>query len=158
MLIPTRTLSSLPLSVRLTAIMASVIEGTSIFFQSQITTQKSNLLIIGYIAISIPFILKIKINAVVTGTPAQGFMFTNFQKGSKTAISLLLLKHFLVKLYIEREGTKKAKAAVTEILNSPVKAKSTATNEIMRKMRNIVTLSSTEETQRGTEDFKNQPL
>ena len=60
MLIPTRTLSSLPLSVRLTAIMASVIEGTSIFFQSQITTKQSNLLIIGYIDISIPFILKIK--------------------------------------------------------------------------------------------------
>ena len=58
--------------------------------------------------------------------------------------SLLLPKYLLAKLYIESGETEKAKKAALEVLNSPVKIKSTATNEIMKEMRN--TLTSKQET------------
>jgi tetratricopeptide (TPR) repeat protein len=83
---------------------------------------------------------------------------TAYKKNSNMVPGLLLPKYLLAKLYIESEETEKAKHAALEILNSPVKVKSTATNEIMKEMRNIVTRSSTEETQRYTENLKNQPL
>ena len=158
MLIPSRTLLPLPHSVLLTAIMASVFGVTTLFFQSQIYSPKDILLIIGCIAISLPFIQKTKINTIDTGAPVRGTRFTNFQKGSNMVFSILLPKYLLAKMYFESEETEKAKAAATEILNSPVKIKSTATNEIMNEMKNIVTQSVKEETQRGTEDFKDQPL
>ena len=55
---------------------------------------------------------------------------------------LLLPKYLLAKLYVESGETEKAKTTALEILNSPVKVKSTATNEIIKEMRNILKSTS----------------
>lgn len=69
---------------------------------------------------------------------------TAYKKSSNMVPGLLLPKYLLAKLYNESGEIEKAKSAATEVLNSPVKVKSTATNEIMREMRN--TLTSIQET------------
>ena len=81
-----------------------------------------------------------------------------YQKSSNMVPGLLLPKYLLAKLYVESGETEKAKTTALEILNSPVKVKSTATNEIMTEMKNIVTPSSTEETLSLTENLINQRL
>ncbi|MDI3520598.1 MAG: hypothetical protein PWQ06_799 [Anaerophaga sp.] len=82
----------------------------------------------------------------------------SLQKSSNMVPGLLLPKYLLAKLYVESGETEKAKTIALEILNSPVKVKSTATNEITNEMKNIVTPSSTEETQSLTENLINQRL
>ncbi|MFW5804324.1 MAG: hypothetical protein ACOCWG_03725, partial [bacterium] len=93
------------------ASMASVFGVTTLFFQSQINIQQSLLLIISCIVISLPFIREIKIIAIDTGVPVLESRFINNRKGSKIAISSLLLKHLLAKLYVE--SGEKAKTAAT---------------------------------------------
>jgi O-antigen ligase len=64
---------------------------------------------------------------------------TAYRKSSNMVPGLLLPKYLLAKLYNESAQTGKAKKAAIEILNSPVKVKSTATNEIMKEMKNTLT-------------------
>lgn len=81
-----------------------------------------------------------------------------YKKSANMVPGLLLPKYLLAKMYVKSGEIEKAKATAKLILNSPVKVKSTATNEIMREMRNIITLSSTEEPQSLTENLTNQPF
>ncbi|MDI3520593.1 MAG: hypothetical protein PWQ06_804 [Anaerophaga sp.] len=67
---------------------------------------------------------------------------TAYKKGSNMVPGLLLPKYLLAKLYVESGETEKAKTVALEILNSPVKVKSTATNEIIKEMRNILKSTS----------------
>ncbi len=73
-----------------------------------------------------------------------------YQKSSNMVPGLLLPKYLLAKLYNESAQTGKAKQAAREILNSPVKVVSTATNEIMKEMKNILTLKPTSEHEPNT--------
>jgi O-antigen polymerase len=67
--------------------------------------------------------------------------------------SLLLPKYLLAKLYNESGQHQKAQQTAEEILRSNIKVESSATREIMNKMNEIITQSSTEKTQRHTEDI-----
>jgi O-antigen polymerase len=79
-----------------------------------------------------------------------------YQKSANMVPGLLLPKYLLAKLYVKSGETVKAKTAAKEILNSPVKVKSTATNEIMREMRN--TLTSKQETINPEHGTRNKKL
>ncbi|TCO07329.1 tetratricopeptide repeat protein [Natronoflexus pectinivorans] len=74
-----------------------------------------------------------------------------YTKSANMIPSLLLPKYLLAKLYLESGQHHKAKKTAEEILNSPVKVESSATREIMNEMKNLVTQSVTENTQRNTE-------
>ncbi len=74
-----------------------------------------------------------------------------YKKSKHMIPSLLLPKYLMAKLYNESGQNQKAQQAAEEILNSPVKVESSATREIMREMKEIVTQSSMEHTQRHTE-------
>jgi len=71
--------------------------------------------------------------------------------------SLLLPKYLLAKLYNESGQHQKAQQTAEEILNSTIKVESSATTEIMNEMNKLVTQSSTEETQRPTEEKTIKP-
>ncbi len=67
-----------------------------------------------------------------------------YKKSNQMIPSLLLPKYLMAKLYYESGQNKKAQQAAEEILNSPVKVESSATREIIREMKKIVTQSSME--------------
>jgi len=61
-----------------------------------------------------------------------------YEKSKHMIPSLLLPKYLMAKLYNESGQNQKAQLAAEEILNSPVKVESSATREIIRKMKKII--------------------
>jgi O-antigen polymerase len=81
-----------------------------------------------------------------------------YRKSTLMVPGMLLPKYLLAKLYVKSDQHQKAKQTAKNILNSPVKIESTATNEIMKEMKNILTLKprSEQETRNSQQETQNK--